>query len=247
MRRLFLRWMRVPPEPHPPAGSPGTIRVFRAAPNLYYWNLFHWALFQVITALFLIAALVVFARINHRTPPVLQWILTGGESFAAALFLIQLPFSYWKQRLDYELRWYIVTDRSLRIRDGIWTVQEVTMTFANIQKISIVQGPLQKILGIATVTVTSAGGGGASAEAGKHARLGANSAKFSGVGNAREIRDLILERLRQYRDSGLGDPDDKLQTATASNEAAEASFEAAKDLLEEARRLRLAVTSGRSL
>jgi hypothetical protein len=29
------------------------------------------------------------------------------------------------------------------------------------------------------------------------------------VDNAYDIRDLILERLRQWRESGLGDPDEK--------------------------------------
>ena len=248
MRDLFLRWMRVPPEPHPPAGSPGSIRIFRAAPNFYYWNLFHWVLAQLTAAAVLGLTLIALARVYPKLPPFAQMLFVVFETVAVAVFVLQLPLSYWKQRLDFELRWYIVTDRSLRIRDGIWTVQEVTMTFANIQKIDIAQGPLQKILGIANVTVTSAGGGAASAEAGKHARIGAHAAKFAGVSNAREIRDLILERLRQYRDAGLGDPDDSRQpqTPTASNEA-EASLEAAQELLEEARRLRLAVTSGRSL
>ena len=63
-------------------------------------------------------------------------------------------------RLDYEQRWYVVTDRSLRLRTGVWSVREMTMSFANLQQITVTQGPLQRLLGLADVRFQSAGGGG---------------------------------------------------------------------------------------
>ena len=33
MQQQFLAWLKVPPEPTPPAGSPGSLRVFRAGRN----------------------------------------------------------------------------------------------------------------------------------------------------------------------------------------------------------------------
>ena len=60
------------------------------------------------------------------------------------------------QRLNYELRWYIVTDRSLRIRIGIWIVEEITMTFDNIQDLRITAGPPQGWLGLAALELSSA-------------------------------------------------------------------------------------------
>jgi len=108
------------------------------------------------------------------------------------------------------------------------------MTFANIQKVQLSQGPLQKILNIATVVVSSAGGGTASAEPGHHSASDRHAARFEGVGNAREIRDFVLERLRRYRDAGLGD-----SAIVAVDE--DPGFEAAKRVLEAARALRMAL------
>lgn len=257
MKDLFLQWMRVPPEPHPPQGSPDSIRIFRAAPNLYYWNLVNWAFLQLAALVgfgFLMFALI---RLQSKAPVAVKPFLAAGSYAAVALFVLQLLLTYWVQRLDYEMRWYIVTDRSLRIRAGVWSVQETTMTFANIQKINMTQGPLQKLLGIATVTATSAGGG--SVDPAKHPGITAHAARFEGVDNAAEIRDLILNRLRQYRDAGLGDPDDAhalpssaVAKPTAPNEGAgstttAATLEAARELLEETRRLRAAIAADRTL
>ena len=42
--------------------------------------------------------------------------------------------------LDYRYRWYVVTDRSLRIREGLWRIQERTMTHATTH--AILKSPL---------------------------------------------------------------------------------------------------------
>ena len=109
------------------------------------------------------------------------------------------------------------------------------MTFANIQKVQLSQGPLQKILDIATVVVSSAGGGAASAEHGHHSASDRHAARFEGVGNAQEIRDFVLERLRRYRDAGLGD------SGVVAAEDGDPELEAAESVLEAARGLRLAI------
>jgi hypothetical protein len=68
---------------------------------------------------------------------------------------------------------------------------------------------------------------------------------FRGVENAIEIRDLILERLRHFRETGLGDPDEisHVPPATARSSDSE-SLDAARELLNETRRLRETVESG---
>jgi membrane protein YdbS with pleckstrin-like domain len=76
-----------------------------------------------------------------------------GGFLLAAFIVMALAFtslvSYVTIRLDYEFRWYKTTHRSLRIREGVWLVREMTMTYANIQDISVSQGPLQRLFGIA--------------------------------------------------------------------------------------------------
>lgn len=166
-------------------------------------------------------------------------------------YLVQLPVTYLIARLDFEMRWYMVTDRSLRIRHGVWRVNESTMSFANIQQVEVSQGPLQRLLGLADVKVQSAGGG-ASEKEHHHSDDDMHRGQFHSVTNAPEIRDLILERLRRFRAAGLGDPDDHrdgahLPTVTLSAvptaPAANETLAAARALLEETRALRRALES----
>ena len=183
-----------------------------------------------------------------RTPRLGLVILEIFEVGGILIFLAQIPVTYAAVRLEFELRWYIVTDRSLRIRSGLVSMQETTMSFANLQQVSVSQGPVQRYLGIADVQVESAGGGGGG-EPGHKRDDSLHTGIFHGVNNANEIRDLILERLRLFRQAGLGDPDDHHQAAAsaahspaAANQIASAdALAAAKELLVETRALRTAL------
>ncbi len=117
------------------------------------------------------------------------------------LALIVLPdiLAYIAIHLRYDTTWYALSDRSLRIRRGIWTVHETTITFANIQNVHVAQGPLQRWFGFSNLVVSTAGGGGteAGATAGGHVGL------LEGIENAHELRAQIL-RQSQFS-AGLGD------------------------------------------
>jgi uncharacterized membrane protein YdbT with pleckstrin-like domain len=183
--------------------------------------------------------------VADRWPPWGFPVLTILEWAGVLLYVIQIPITYAIIRLDYELRWYIVTDRSLRIRAGVASVQETTMSFANVQQVAVSQGPLQRLLGIADLRVQSAGGGGGDQEHGEGESL--HTGIFHGVDNASQIRDLILERLRAFREAGLGDPDDP-QAGPRSRRIAPplllpdstriSPLAAAREVLQEARALR---------
>ena len=168
----------------------------------------------------------------------LIWIL---KIFSFLAYLVQIPFTYAMLRFDYEMRWYMVTDRSLRLRHGVWKISESTMSFANLQQVVVSQDPLQRLLGLSDVKVKSAGGG--TAHPGKP-EADMHSGHFRAVENAPEIRDLILERLRKFRTAGLGDPDehhDAPATATLPHPpgaVAPDALAAARELLEETRNLR---------
>jgi membrane protein YdbS with pleckstrin-like domain len=186
------------------------------------------------------------SRVAEKWPRWVFPLLTLLELMGVALYVVQIPFTYAMVRLDYELRWYIVTDRSLRIRSGLARVQESTMSFANVQQVVVTQGPLQRLLGIANVRVQSAGGGG---DQSNEMKVGESlhASVFHGVDNAPEIRDLILARLRQFRMTGLGDPDEaparrELAGAEAVPATHPQSLAAAHELLGEVRALRAAVS-----
>jgi membrane protein YdbS with pleckstrin-like domain len=162
----------------------------------------------------------------------LLWVAKIGGFL---VYLGQIPLTYAVRRLDYELRWYMVTDRSLRLRHGVWKVSESTMSFANVQQVTVTQGPIQRLLGLADLKVQSAGGGSVPPGS-KHAGDDMHVGWFRHVTNAPEIRDLILERLRRFRESGIGDPDDASGLAPETSPVVKgAALEAARELLAEAR------------
>ncbi len=235
-RQRLLRFLRVPHEPSAPAGD-AEVAVFRAAPNYYYYRIIRWAATNFGALWGLIVGLSVMGRIPTGGFTSLRTIFWVFEAFAIATFVIQAVARLVLLRIDIDQRWYLVSDRSLRIREGVVNLKEKTMTFANIQNVRIQQGPLQRMFGIADVQVRTAGGGGkASAEeehaGGKDMHIG----YFRGVANASKIRDAVLERLRKQADSGLGDPDDV-------SEHPDSLMEAARTLAVEAAALRTAAST----
>lgn len=317
IRTRLLRVLRVPHDPEPPFGAPGSLQVFRAAKNFYYVRLLAWLVAQLGATIGIIVSVFFLTGLRHeydavqsareqraavapsapaqptaapasaatpngapaavaasttepakaalpknmrtkknrdnakrafveRTP---RWVLPLIELLelaGIAAFLFQLPVTYAAVRLDWEMRWYIVTDRSLRIRAGIWSLQESTMSFANLQQVEVRQGPIQRLLGIADVIVQSAGGGGGGGHEKGEGHDSLHTGTFHGVDNAQEIRDLILERLRLFRQAGLGDPDEQPATETVAAPATVDTSDvraAAQELLAEARALRSAASS----
>lgn len=320
----LLRVLKVPPEPSPPAGAPGSLKVFRAGKNFLRLKMVGWTLAQLGAATGLVFSLYFVqevevqiqmekARAAHdqseqkqeekarpqlvevkedvyetevpdalpkgwstdedvarnvvhqvfhevapswmhemarRTPERVLWWIKFGELIGLAIFVVQFFWSLAAVWLDYTQRWYMVTDRSLRLRSGLLGIREATMSFANLQQVSVHQGPLQRLLKLADVHVESAGGGAGTEQEGGGESMHRSS--FHAVENASEIRDLILARLQRFRQAGLGEPDNENQNGDAapavseSEGSAEAGGElreaevlaAARSILSEAKALR---------
>jgi membrane protein YdbS with pleckstrin-like domain len=209
-RQACERLLRIPHDPEPPPGDEASTRIFRAAPNYYRYLLFIWALRT--------GAILFFAVFGLLMSIVVPAVLEAKHGHPALLLLLVIPvivlmliavealFRLVVLRLEYEKRWYVVTDRSLRVREGVVTVREMTVNFANIQNISIDQGPVQRALGIADLKLDTAGGGGGASSHNQHQPVeNLHTAWFRGINNAAEVRELIQQRLRLLRDSGLGD------------------------------------------
>lgn len=249
LRSRLLEFLRVPSEPAAPAGDEA-VRVFRAAPNYFRYKLLLWALRTAGTIVGLLVGIgflrMVPGWLGGRvslgpialTEDLLVTVLTVLEGGAILAFVAQSLASLALLRLDFEQRWYIVSDRSLRIREGLVRMHEKTMTFANIQQVTIHQGPLQRLLGIADLQVRTAGGGGNSQEDGHQPKDDLHVAFFRGVASAAHIRDAIRERLRRHADSGLGDPDDPASAPQPAAEAGAGLIDAVRAFAVEARALR---------
>ena len=157
---------------------------------------------------------------------VIPIVLVAGVK--AALF-------YVTTRLNYDMRWYGITDRSLFIREGVWIVREITLTFANAQNVPRHARPVAAVVRILARGKDTAGGGGGGGHEGSPS-AGPNRAVLRGLDNPAQVRDLILEQLRRHRTAGLGDPDDHLGPSPTLGSTAR--LEA---IWEEARKLRQAL------
>lgn len=248
VKARVLQWLRIPHEPAAPPGDTD-LRIFRAAPNYFRYRLIVWALRQ-LAGLLAIGAYLLFGpqfipefgpdRLQvgpvPLTRPMVIAVFNFFEFVGLGLYALQAIASGLILRLDYEQRWYLVSNRSLRIREGLVRLQERTMTFANVQHVAIRENPLQRLLGIADVEVRSAGGG-QRGESNEHSdKQDLHVAYFSGVDDPAAIRDVIRERLRADAGAGLGDPDDAPSPAPAAD-----LLGAARTLREEARLLKAAV------
>lgn len=268
MKRRVLRLLRLAERPEPPPESGPTLEVFRASKRFFQLKAILWALRRTLALAGILFSLVfmagveqasastlrkvmpqLFERIYRSDRPELAAFYTAKvwdvvhalELVAIAFFIVELGVSWLLLRLDWEARWYMVSDESLRIREGLFRTHERTMTVANIQNLSIRRGPLQKLLGIADLEVHTAGGGkSASPEPGK-ASTNLHVGRFQGIDNAPALRDRIEASLRRHRDSGLGNPDEAHHETPAADASGPSPLLAAADeLRREASALRVA-------
>ena len=274
MRKRLLRVLRLAERPEPPPGSEPTLVVFRASRRLLQLHTVGWALRQALALLGILISFAFLAAFESGQPErwmeawmravippegyeiqrrIFEWSRGWWrwarllEWVALGLFAVNVWWTWQLLRLDWEARWYMVSDESLRIREGLFRTHERTMTVANIQNLAIRRGPLQKLLGIADVEVQTAGGGAAGKSAGKGqpGQGDLHVGRFRGIDDAEALRDRIQAAMRRHRGSGLGDPDERHEApapAPAPLRVASGELAAAcEELLREARGLRRAV------
>jgi membrane protein YdbS with pleckstrin-like domain len=201
LKELLGRLLRVPLDPPaPPAGSYASVQVLRASPRWLRYRLVGVAIGSAFAALGLFGAAIAVLVANE--PWALAILL-----LVALVLVVVLGLSAFGVRLDYDLRTYVLTDRSVRVREGAWKIAEMTLTCANIQNVRIEQGPLMRLFGIRDLVIDTAGGGGA--ELGKHGASSGHTVRLRGLEDASGVRDQLLAHVRRHgRTSGLGDLDD---------------------------------------
>jgi len=191
---VIVGWLRVPPLPDdlPSRAGEAPDRFHPALGFLRYLQFWFWLALIAIDGAILLGWGVLFY--NNR---LWGWIL-----LAPALLIAIVPdiIAYIAIHLRYDTTWYVMTDRAIRIRRGVWIINEVTITFENVQNVKITQGPLQRFFGVSNLTIETAGAG-ASEQSGSVT----NQARIEGVANAQELRDKIMSRVRRSRTAGLGD------------------------------------------
>jgi len=190
---------RVPPEPPTLPSAGEAVRSIRpSAGYLRYLKFLFWVAF-----------------LPGDIVPILIWLVISmafpivGVILVAPLVIVLIApdvIAYVGLHLRYDTTWYVFTDRSIRIRRGIWVIHETTITFENVQNVEVAQGPVQRYFGIADVIVQTAGGGASKKDShGSKTSSSAHVGILQGLDDAHAVRDLILDRVRRSRTAGLGD------------------------------------------
>jgi membrane protein YdbS with pleckstrin-like domain len=196
--RAIVDWFRVPEAPPrlPDVGEAADrVDAFKPAPAfLKYLKVYFWIGLVLIDAMILVPWVVLM--VNRPT--------IGMLVAPVAWFIAIVPdvLVYIALHLRYDSTWYLLSDRSMRIRRGIWIIRETTITYENVQNVTVHQGPVQRFFGISNVVVRTAGGGG-----GKHGHghEATHLGVVEGIADADQVRDRIMARVRRSRTAGLGD------------------------------------------
>ncbi len=193
--RILASWFRVPrhaPELPQQAGEAITSR--RPSPGFLKYLRFG---FAIVMAIIIVPVSIGWMAITFANPIVgLIGLLPLVPVVAGVLTIGWIAI-----RLRYDTTWYVFSDRSMRLRRGIWLIREITITFENIQNVQTRQGPLQRYFGIADVIVETAGGGVSPQGTASTGHQGL----IEGIANAAELRDAIREKIAASRTTGLGD------------------------------------------
>jgi membrane protein YdbS with pleckstrin-like domain len=189
---------RVPAQPPTLPAPVGAVRTIRPAPGfLRYLKFFFWLLLipgDVIPIIAWSAIFVPFPIVGIALVPPLLIVLIAPDVIA-----------YVAIHLRYDTTWYVLTDRSLRIRRGICVIHETTISFENVQNVEVRQGPVQRFFAIADVIVQTAGGGARHGKGEGATSLGAHVGILQGLDDAGAVRDAILDCVKRTRSTGLGD------------------------------------------
>lgn len=183
------------------------IRAFKPAPRYAGYRLCRWVFTQftifIPYALFLLPkeyqgildqfgfGWIKYMGFNHGwqedLPSFLELplkILTVGG------YLSQLILSFLFTFLSAKSQSYLLTDHSIRIRRGLWYHQQITLSLKNIQQVKYSQNLLERLWGIGSLEVRTAGGG-ATGNKNKKDEDKSHTGELEGLLDPIELRELV--------------------------------------------------------
>jgi membrane protein YdbS with pleckstrin-like domain len=142
---------------------------------------------------------VVLFLIFFLFPFVMIAMLYGGiELFAVLLIVLALIITVSSSiaiiliNKTYDNITFLVKSEALIINRGILFKQSQTIPFNRVQNVDIYRGPLERMFGIATIFIQTAGWGG-----------NILRGRLQGISNPELLRDIILKRVVAAKNNGL--------------------------------------------
>ncbi|UCG68563.1 MAG: PH domain-containing protein [Thermoplasmata archaeon] len=132
-------------------------------------------------------------------PFIMIALLYGGIELFAVLFLIlaiiitvAASIAIILINKTYDNITFLVRSESLIINRGILFKQSQTIPFNRVQNVDIYRGPLERMFGIATIFIQTAGWGG-----------NILRGRLQGISNPKLLRDIILKRVVTAKNNGI--------------------------------------------
>lgn len=104
---------------------------------------------------FIFAAIVILVASSVLTMTAIPWWIPVT---AAAVLLVLTALAAVIQKFEVDKLGYLVRERDFSYRQGVIFTSVNTMPYARVQHVSIDRGPVERMFGLATLTMKSAGG-----------------------------------------------------------------------------------------
>jgi len=146
------------------------------------------------------AAIVFLAWILPVTAAAFIFLPLGSTLIVTAFLLVPLFLSiffvwYWINRYYASIS-YVLTDDEIAVHKGIWWKKKGYVPYNRITNINILQGPISRHFQLGTVLIQTAGFSGGAGSAGGFKPA---EAVILGVKNFEEIKDKIMDFVREIR------------------------------------------------
>ena len=147
-----------------------------------------------------IVTIIFLAWILPVTAAAFIFLSIYSASIVAASLLVPLFLSivliwYWVNRYYASIS-YALTDNEIAVHKGVWWKKKSFVPYNRITNINIEQGPISRHFQLGTILIQTAGFSGG---AGSHGGLKPAEAAIVGVKNFEEIKDKVMNFVREIR------------------------------------------------
>ncbi|MFX0014449.1 MAG: PH domain-containing protein [Promethearchaeota archaeon] len=178
----------------PPPGKP---RIIRPSKNLLWKN---YLLYVIVFIIFTAALIIIFGGFGTWLGPELaepqreilfQAFFWMGAIYLAIWFVITICYIVGMQ-LYVKSMLFIVHGHEIVVHKGLINKSEKHVPYRTVTNINMKTGPFDRLFGIGTIEIQTAGGKGYSLDE-------TAEEKLEGIKVFREVRDYILTQLRQFQ------------------------------------------------
>jgi len=166
----------------------GVEKSFKPHPNMV--KLFDYYLLMAIMPI-IILGLIVTSIVYILEPP---YSYIPAISFFIPIILITIFVFYWIRRYYKSINYQLTRDEVV-VEHGVWWKMKHTVPYARVMSVDIIQGPLSRSLGIATVDIYTAGYTGVAGGTGGPGKRRAE-ASIMHVSDFTETRENVLRIVR---------------------------------------------------